>query len=248
MVETAQTELHTFKFNEHELELHTIPGRTFQPNQVTGLIYNAIKIHDDETGIEIGAGIGPLTILTASKPIEHLYTTEIVQKQCEVAGKNIKKHGLEHKVTILQGNLFQPIRDQYPDLKADFIVSDVSGMTDVGYELEWYPNNIPTGGLDGTENILPLLEQAPSFLNTENPKARIYFPIIPQFSDSEKILDTARSHFGKLEKIAFQKIPLKQEQMEIIKNSKTMLYSPLEPKGRRAFWYAQVYKARNPLS
>ncbi len=236
-----------FRFGDKTLDLHIIPERTFLPNQTTEIIYKAIKINQNETAIEIGSGIGPLSILMALQPIAHLYTTEIVEEQCELARENVQKYGLKDKITVLQGSLFEPLLNNFPEIKANFIVSDVSGITDIGYELGWYPRNVPTGGTDGIELIIPLIKQAPYFLAQQNPNSRLYFPVATNFSDGNKILETARKTFNKLEEKAARKIPLKAEQLAIIDNSAYRPFVPIERKGTRGYWEIKVYEAREPI-
>ncbi len=242
-----ETTTQQFRFDDKTLDLHILPKRTFLPNQTTETIYKAIKINPNETGIELGSGIGPLSILIASQPITHLYTIEIIQEQCELARKNVLKYGLEKRITILQGFLFEPLLNNFPEIKANFIVSDVSGMTNIGYELGWYPKNIPAGGTDGTELIIPLIIQAPYFLDQKNPSSRLYFPVVTNFSDSNKILEAAKKTFNKLEEKASRKIPLKAEQLAIVENSTYRPFAPIERKGTRGYWEIKVYEAREPI-
>ena len=242
-----ETTIQRFRFDDKTLDLHIIPERTFLPNQTTEIIYKAIKINPSETAIELGSGIGPLSLLIALQPITHLYTVEIIQEQCELARENVLKYGLEDKITILKGSLFEPLRNNFPEIKADFIVSDVSGITDIGYELGWYPKNIPTGGTDGIELIIPLIKQAPYFLAQQNPNSRLYFPVATSFSDGNKILETAKKTSRKLEERASRKIPLKAEQLAIVDNSTYRPFAPIERKGSRGYWEIKVYEAREPI-
>lgn len=248
MIVEEEIEKQQFRMgNATALELFVAPGRIFQPNQTSETVYTSVEVYDGDVGIEIGSGIGPGTILLARRQIGHLYTVEIIPEQCNIQMMNLELHGLCEKVSVLQGSLFEPIRDLYPDLKADFIVSDVSGMNDIGEELGWYPQNIPRGGVDGAENIIPFLVQAKHFLNIRNERARVYFPIVVNFSDGKKIIDKARENYSNLEKIAERRIPLKQEQLTIIENSKHAIFEPIERKGSRGLWKVEVYRAMQPI-
>ncbi|MBI2631505.1 hypothetical protein HYW75_00695 [Candidatus Pacearchaeota archaeon] len=236
-----------YRFGGEVIDLITIPGKTFPPNQTTETVYGSVEVNDGDVGIEIGAGIGVGSIILGRRPLKHLYTVEILQLQCDLQARNLKAHGLDQKVSVLQGSLFDPIRYEFPDLKVDFVVSDVSGMNDIGVELGWYPENVPRGGEDGTENIIPFLRDAKHFLYQRNSNARIYFPIVVNFSDGKKIINIARENYSSLEKIADRNIPLKQEQLVIIDKSKHKVYEPIERKGSRGFWKVEVYRAMNPI-
>src|SRR2546423_5753520 len=162
-----------------------VSEKLFIPNKTTQTIAEAVEVHTDETGIELGAGTGPLTVLIASRPIAHLYSVERVKEQYDLAKKNVEKYNLSNKVTLYEGNIFDPIKENHPGIKVDFIVSDISGMAEEpGRALGWYPPSIPTGGQDGTNKIIPLIEQSTNFLK-EN--GRLYFPVVVNFSDGEKI-------------------------------------------------------------
>ncbi len=232
-----------FKF----LKIENVPlklfvsHKLFMPNKTTQTIAEALQVNPGETGIELGAGTGPLTILIASQPIAHLYSVETVKEQYMLAKRNIEKYNLSNKVTIYEGSIFDPIKENHPDIKVDFIVSDISGVAEEpGRALGWYPPSIPTGGEDGTNQIISLIDQSTDYLK-EN--GRIYFPVVVNFSDGDKILKAAGRQFENLEKLATVSIPLTSEMINITDNLKSGLYKPIERQGSRGFWQLEVYEA-----
>lgn len=235
-----------YRMGDQLLDLYVVSGEIFHPNQTSETVYTSVDVYEGDIGIEIGSGIGPGTVFLAQKPLSHLYSVEIVPMQIDLQKRNIESYGLSDKVSVLQGSLFEPIRNLNPRIRADFIVSDVSGMNDVGVELGWYPPCVPRGGEDGTENIIPFLEQAEDLLNLRNEKAKVYFPIVVNFSDGNKILDKARENYSKLEKINEKRIPLRQEQLDVISNSAHPLFEPIDRKGSRGFWKVEIYRAMEP--
>ena len=120
-------------------------------------------------------------------------------------------------------------------------------MNDVGIELGWYPENVPRGGDDGTENIVLFLREAKYFLDGNKGNSRVYFPIVVNFSDGKKILETARKNYSRLEKITERNIPLKQEQLAVIDKSEHRIFEPIERRGSRGFWKVEVYMAKGPI-
>src|SRR5258708_4845665 len=108
-----------FKF----LKLENIPlklfvsNKLFVPNKTTQTIADAVQVNADETGIELGAGTGPLTVLIASRPIAHLYSVEKVKEQYDLAKRNVEKYDLSNKVTLYKGNIFDPIKENHPEIK-----------------------------------------------------------------------------------------------------------------------------------
>ncbi len=229
------------KLHNAPLKLYASP-RLFMPNQTTAAIAESVKINGGEIGIEIGAGIGPLSVLLASQPLKHLYSTEVNEEQCEIARKNHKRYNLSDKITLYRGSIFDPIAENHPDLKADFIVSDISGMAEEpGRKLGWYPPAIPTGGPDGTEKIIPLIEQAPHFLK---PEGRLYFPIVVNFSDGDKIKRIAQDNFKEIELVNSVSIPLTKELLNIVDNLSSGIYLPVQRAGSRGRWHLEIYEAR----
>jgi SAM-dependent methyltransferase len=224
----------------------------FKPNQVTNSIAKAADINPNDGVFEIGAGIGGLTLLLARyhSQFAHMYTVEIVPQQVEAANANMRRHGLENRVSVLQGSLFDPIEEQFPDLRADVIIGDCSGMTTIGQELGWYPpeteekGGIPSGGDDGTSRVIPFLERSPQY---GTPKIRTYFPVAPNFSDAEKIKKVAQSTYKNISLVDKRKIPLTQENLDIIDKSKTKFFKPIERKGSRGIWTLEIYLATDPI-
>ena len=76
----------------------------------------------------------------------------------------------------------------------------------------------------------------------------VYFPVIPNFSDGDKILQAAREIYGaaQVEPAAeARKIPLTQRQLEIIDQSEIKTFRPIERNstGTRGRWVCEVWKA-----
>lgn len=232
------------------VNLYYAPGRSFLPNQTTSMIYGAVSLYPGETVIEIGAGIGPGTIFMGRNPnLSKLYAVETVHAQVALLERNVVAYGLENKVVVLEGNLFEPLAE----IRADVIISDVSGMNNVGVPLGWYPDDVPRGGIDGTENIIPLIERAGQYLNQGNPNSRLYFPIVCCFSDRDKILAIAQRSFRKVLQVNEGLIPLTSEQVRIIDEWKTLnpsenrLYPDIFRIGKRGRWKIEVYKVTEPI-
>ncbi|MEK6825172.1 MAG: methyltransferase [Nanoarchaeota archaeon] len=240
-----------FKFlqvNGSPLSIY-VSDELFMPNQTTAAVAEAVTLHPEERGIEIGAGIGPISILLASRSeLGHLYTVEYVEKQLNLARRNIAKYGLEGKITPYQGNIFDPIRQNHPEIQVDFIVSDISGMAEVpARALDWYPSAIPTGGIDGADKVISLIEQASQFLK---PTGRLYFPVVVNFSDGDKILTVAKKHFTNVVPKSRTSLPLPADLYSKVKdlNTSSGVYAPFEQRGSRFLWHLDVYEATQPKS
>ena len=171
-----------------------------------------------------------------------MYAVEIVGAQYILLQENIENNGVAHKVSAYQGRFFEPIP---PEIKADVIIADVSGIAEgPARALKWYPPEIPTGGEDGTEMIIPLLEQAGTYLAQGG---RVYFPVAIDLSDSKKIMKVAEARFGRLEEMVEPNFTLTEEQVLSLKPFESLPYVNIGTKGSRSIWRGAIYKATNPI-
>ena len=176
-------------------------GGVFIPNLTTKTFANCLTIDEGAEVLDLGCGIGPLGILAAKKGAASVLCADAVTEACRLATHNARLNDVSHKVGVLNGDLFRPIRSQ----AFDIIIDDVSALAeDVARVSPWYPESVPTGGPDGTIPTLRMLEEVREFLK---PGGKLYFPLI-SLSRSEKILSKAAEVFGShLEVLADTMIP-----------------------------------------
>ena len=233
-------EVKEFKLRNHTIPLNVSPEELFMPNTVTRLFSKAITINQGDTVFDIGSGVGPLAIWAALEPSRNVYAVEIVQKQYELLKRNMYLNKVENKVKPCQGSLFDPIPE---GIKADVIIGDVSGISEGPSKvLGWYPQDIPTGGRNGTDVIIPLLEKAGDFLK-EN--GRLYFPI-GSLSDYEEIERIAESKFEKLLVKESPNFPLDKTQLLKLINDETPGKYTIRKNGSRWVWDGWIYEATLP--
>jgi methylase of polypeptide subunit release factors len=234
-----------FKIGGREIALNN-SNSAFQPNQVTKLVYESVRINDGDIGIEVGAGIGPGTIFLASNPaVRKFYAIEPVELQFKLLEQNFTNHNLSEKVQILRGSLFEPLK--HSEVKGDFIVSDASGMDYAGQLLGWYPDGIPLGGEKGEEVTVELLRNAKEFLNLKNPNVRVYFPIIEQFANGDAILAEAQRNFRLVRTIAEQNFPLREDALKKLNEANYNPHAPFKERASRKLWTARIYEATRPF-
>jgi len=237
-------ELGTFNIGGLDIELYASP-HLFEPNLITNRFGQGVKGVEGKTVFDIGTGVGPLAILAAKQGANKVIGVDPVQDQIELARLNIRHHSLEDIVEVHQGSLFGPLVGK----KADIIIADVSGIAEkAGRALGWYPEKVPTGGPDGTEIIVPLIEQAGEYLEEGGV---LYFGVAPNLSDQEKILEAAERNFESVVPLNPEptRVPLTKEMLEQL----DLAYSGSLPQfmvfvehHKRKFWTAQFYKASNP--
>ena len=167
---------------------------TFKPNTTT--YYFIEKVIDDlcQNGwikkgyraLELGCGTGIIAMAMVLSGAAFVDAVDIMPEAVADAQYNILQKGLEDRINVYQSDLYQNVSGQF-----DIIFADVSAMSKIASK-EWYGENIPCGGSDGTENIIPILKQASKYLNKGGV---MYFPVIG-LSDSQKIYKVVQDIAG----------------------------------------------------
>ncbi len=115
---------------------------------------------------DIGTGCGAIAIaLAANIPEAQLYAADISPDALEVAAINVNRHGLDKRITLIQGNLLEPINQKMDLIAANLPYiphGDLPGLQPEIYLHE--PLIALDGGGKGTDLIQALLEQAPDKL------------------------------------------------------------------------------------
>ena len=140
---------------------------------------------------DIGTGSGAIALaLAANLPNAQVFAIDLSPDALAVAKCNRRKHKLDDRVCLLQGNLLAPLQRS-----VDIIVSNppyiasalIAGLSP---EVRREPRQALDGGKDGMEVIRRLLRQAPSRLNA---RGCVLIEISPEQSDAAR--KTAREQF-----------------------------------------------------
>ncbi|MEK9279735.1 MULTISPECIES: 50S ribosomal protein L3 N(5)-glutamine methyltransferase [unclassified Bradyrhizobium] len=116
--------------------------------------------------LDLCTGSGCLAILAAHHfPNAVIDAVDISKGALEVAARNVREHGLEHRVTLHRGDLFTPLGDDSYDL----IISnppyvDAEGMAALPPECRAEPKLAFDGGFDGLDVVRRILRDAPKHL------------------------------------------------------------------------------------
>jgi release factor glutamine methyltransferase len=97
------------------IPLLTAPGRVMTPRAATEqLVVAALeRIGDRPTRVvDVGTGSGALAIALASAaPQVIIYATDTSRFAVALARENVRRHGLDERVVVTQGNLLDPVPD-----------------------------------------------------------------------------------------------------------------------------------------
>ncbi len=127
------------------------------------LVETALRSAQDRpsTIADIGTGCGAIAVsLALELPGAKIYATDISAAALEVAAINCQRHGVAGRVSLLQGDMLEPIPEPI-----DLIIANLPYVR----ESELAPNNFEPlialdGGAGGTESIARLCRQARSKL------------------------------------------------------------------------------------
>ena len=239
----ANIVLRQIKLKKHPLDLFVSPGNLFIPNAVSRLFSKVVRIDDGDTVFDIGTGTGVLGIWAALEPSAVVHAVDPVEDHCELAMQNAQMNGVDGKLIVHRGSLFDPLPE---GLKADVIIGDVSGIADApGKALGWYSDNVPTGGGDGTDVVVELIEQAPRRLADGG---RLYFPVAVGLSNDDKVMEAARRCFADLKQVVDVWFPLSEEEYDTVACClPPSLLKKVRRKGSRMAWNGHIFEATRPL-
>ena len=148
--------------------------------------------------LEIGTGSGIIAIsLAVNMPECEIIATDISKEALVVAEKNRDTHSCEERITLMQGDLYEPIQSQDTP-KFHWIVSNPpyvasterNNISSDVYEYE--PHIALFAGNDGLAIIRRLIAEAPKFLL---PKGQLIFEIGEKQSEHVKELLDKQSEF-----------------------------------------------------
>ncbi len=105
---------------------------------------------------DIGTGCGAIAIsLALELPRAKIYATDISLAALEVALVNCQRHGVAERVSLLQGDMLEPIQEP-----VDLIVANLPYVRQSELAPSFEPLLALDGGAEGTESIAKLCRQA----------------------------------------------------------------------------------------
>lgn len=165
------------------------------PRQETELLVDAALDFargnaDDSISIaDVGTGSGAIAVAVAhSLPQAHVHATDCSAAALQVAERNCRKHGVANRVSLLHGDLLDPL-----PLGVDLIVSNPPYIAsrllpELPREVRREPQLALDGGEHGLDVIGRLIKQAPAKLNAGG---RLILEISPE--QLEAVRELART-------------------------------------------------------
>ena len=145
---------------------------------------------------DIGTGSGAIAVAIAlHAPHATVYATDISREALDAAETNIRRHGLESRIRLCQGDLLDAL-----SRPVDLVVSnppyiptgDISGLAP---EVQREPRSSLDGGVDGLSVVRRLLAQAPGRLR---PGGRVIVEISPEQIDAVSALAGRCAPYGEV--------------------------------------------------
>jgi len=154
------------------LELSVSPAVLIPRPETECLVEAALALipaADSKTILEPGTGSGAIALVLArERPLVSILATDTSTAALEIAGRNIRHHGMEARIQLLEGKWFEPLNT---GSLFDMIVSnppyiptgDIPGLQPEVARYE--PRRALDGGDDGLAAIRHLVESAYRYLN-----------------------------------------------------------------------------------
>jgi release factor glutamine methyltransferase len=185
-----------------------IDSRTLIPRPETELLVDtAIELLKNTCSTrpsliaDIGTGCGAIAVsLALNLPHSKIYATDISHSALEVAKLNCQHHKVTRQVTLLQGNLLEPIPEPVDLMVANLPYVRSSELDNLSPEITGFePRTAIDGGENGLKYIRQLLEQVRGKIN---PQGCLLLEIGQ--NQEQEVMHLIHSH---LNKVSFAFIP-----------------------------------------
>jgi len=159
------------EFMSHEFEIS--PDVLTPRPETETVVEQALAAVSDGPSLvaDIGTGCGNIAISVAlARPEATVYATDISGAALAVAGRNVRRHRVSQRVTMLAGDLFAPLTDKDLEGKLDCVVSNPPYVAESEFSglmpevARYEPRVALVSDHDGMGHTLRILEAAPGFL------------------------------------------------------------------------------------
>ena len=162
----------------YSIEFEVTPDCLIPRPETELLVQRAIELLRQRAGphqvCDLCTGCGVIAVAIAKNvPDTKVIATDLSETALGVAAKNVKKYGLDERVELLQGDLFEPLIPQLDMAPFDLIVCNPPYVSAAEYEKlgknvkDYEPRTALYGGEDGLELYRRIAEQVGRFLDSD---------------------------------------------------------------------------------
>ena len=141
---------------------------------------------------DVGTGTGAIAInLAIHLPAARIYASDAYDATLDVAAYNVQMHNVADRVTLLKGDLLEPLPEPVDVIVANLPYLPTERIPTLQPEVQWEPTAALDGGPDGLDHIRRLITQA-STGGRLKPHGVILLEIDPeQLAEAQSLAATA---------------------------------------------------------
>ncbi len=110
---------------------------------------------------DVGTGTGAIAInLAIHLPAARIYASDAYDGTLDVAAYNVRMHNVADRVTLLKGDLLEPLPEPVDVIVANLPYLPTERIPTLQPEVQWEPAAALDGGPDGLDHIRRLITQA----------------------------------------------------------------------------------------
>lgn len=218
--------------------LRVDPG-VFVPSRTSEVLAGAMVVRPGDVVVDAGCGSGVLSFVAAKLGAARVIGCDVSPTAVRCAAGNARRLGLTSVTEFRHGDLLEPV----PDVRADVIIADVSGVPDwVAAATGWFPDG-RGGGPTGAELPVSLLQQIADHLR---PDGTVYLPT-GSIQDESAVLAAARRVFGdEMHQVAQRDFPFPAPVAQAAEMAQSIADGVIRPGrvGSRLTWRLTIWRCR----